>query len=452
MRNNSYDNIEGKLLDRVVVVQQDEIIINGGDKQEGQAHPVGVAFTLYTTTFGIIVAIHFLFLHQLKRKRCRRDVVTSYRSIIIHKKFHQALLAILSHPPITSVLAESSYAYVQHSREGEGGDDNAVDIEMGYNGAVGERRWSHIPESSCLSILLSCTGLLPWATVRWLFHKIWVMKKLLCMGSLSGLPLMTYISHVLWECRLLEEIYDNCHDGLSERHGTNCNLGILDDEKNVHLNSVHESSHREHDSTLQYYRVLIVLGFVAICVHLTITHLLIVQFTNVGNRQNIVEKLLDKEYCTLTSLAAALLIIYVDHFPYTPISALPLLDTSVIGFGTSSLGFFLNFGFLALLSFRNCGISGLLYGSISGLLWINGYTTFLATRYWNNWLLGCLTLSCLLSIKHEQNQRDDGRRRGQSSSRRDGDIDWLPFIDSVAWDQCGRLGYDVETIQTFVTL
>lgn len=397
----------------------------------GQAYDFPI-FQLYTTTIGIIVIIHCIFIHQVRRNRSRQDVVTSYRNIVLKKKFHQAVLAILSHP---SHIAPQSAAAASGTIEINMGHD---DHEIPFRDSPTSRTMYTLFVRGLRSILRQG---LTW--LNWLLN-----------GPFSGLPLLAYISHILWQCRPLEEIYDYTYDRISGLHRSDFNMAMIHDADKLLLRSFQNGRNHNNkladreDISFRYSRVLVALAFVALCIQLFVTHVFVMHLNNRERLRVIADKLMDKEYCTLTSLATALLIVYTNHFPYTPMSALPLLDTSMIGVDTSSIGFILNCGILSLLSYRLCGVSAVLYGTVSGLLWINGYTKFLATCYWGNWLVGLMTLSCLLSIK-VQSQREENLRQMHGSRSR---MDWVPFIDAVAWDDSGRVANEEEIMFTFSAL
>jgi hypothetical protein len=228
----------------------------------------------------------------------------------------------------------------------------------------------------------------------------------------------------------LEEIYDYSYDKRHAYHHPKFNMTtVLDADKVLHTYFQTQTSHgkeSKEDQSFVYYRVLLVLALTALFTHLLLTHYL-VTFTRQRRRPALGDRLMDDNYCTLTSLATALVVIYTAHFPYTPISVMPLVDISLIRFSWSSLGFILICGILTLLSFRTSNVTGVFHGGVSGLLWVNGWTTFLATRYWGNWFMVLMVFACAASYKIEyQSIRHEGRYRSA--------IDLLPCIESVLWN------------------
>ena len=367
---------------------------------------------LYATTVLLLVLVHVVFIYQLIKSRTKHHLSTSYRRIVVKKQFYRAVLALLSHPPISSANFTLSTTETQVPVQVEMGDDDTEPSTLRYQGIADGQ------------------GLL-----RSLPKRLEVLMDPLLNGTFSGLPLLAYISHIIWQCRPLEEVYDYSYDKLHGYHHPAFNMTtVLDADKVLHTYFQTQTSHAKvskEDQSFLYYRVLLVLSLTALCTHLLLTHF-IVAFARQRRRHALMDRLMDDNYCTLTSLATALVTIYTAHFPYTSISVVPLFSTSTIRVSWSSVGFIPIFVILTLLSFRTCNVTGVFHGSLSGLLWVNGWTTFLATSYWGNWFTALLAFACAISYKIEyQSMQHEGNYRTA--------IDWLPCIDSVLWNENGSL-------------
>jgi len=141
---------------------------------------------------------------------------------------------------------------------------------------------------------------------------------------------------------------------------------------------------------------------------------------------------MDRGICSLTSLCTSLLVVYTNYYPYTSISVLPLLNTSKFGVTSSTVGFIIAYAILSLLSYRTYPLVGMVYGSVSGLLWVNGLTTFLAAKYWAHCYIAFIAFICALSYKVEYLSTRRVRRTAPG-------IDWLPWIEKVGWDENGSI-------------
>ena len=376
-------------------------------------------FKLYATTLSLFLIIHVVFIFQIIKKSTRDQVSTSFRRIVIKKQFHRAVLALISHPPISNARLVLSVP--------EQDDQSPAEVDMG-NASVGQRPIENLFR-------------------RFISAKAKAFVNPLINGKFSGLPLMAYISHIIWQCRPLEEIYDYGYDRLQGSHHPTFNMTTIIEadtilQKYVQTKTSHANTSKE-DISFLYYRVLLVLALTALCTHLLLTKLLVTMLRNRTSGHAFLDRLMDSDYGTLTSLATALVILYTAHFPYTSISVLPGMDTSIMWVSWSSIGFVLIYGILTLLSFRTCYITGVFHGSLSGLLWVNGFTTFLATRYWGNWLVVLGGFVCALSIKAEYQST---RQQGHYWTA----IDWLPCIDSVLWNDNGVLN-DYCATDTIIT-
>ena len=177
--------------------------------------------------------------------------------------------------------------------------------------------------------------------------------------------------------------------------------------------------------------------FTSLFLDLIATHIGVNYFQGLVRRtsagQQMIDRILNRGICSLAPLSTtALLAIYSIYFPHTSISVLPLLNTTRIGLSSSGMGFALSYIILSLLSYRSYPLVGMLCGSMSGLLFTNGFTTFLAGSYSGNCLI--VLLAFLVAIGYKAEYLCNLRRRRTLPG-----IDWLTCIDSVLWDENGQI-------------
>ena len=397
------------------------------------------------TTLLLIATLHLLFVRQRHRRVSRSDVIatSSYRTIVRRGIYHRALGAMLSHPPPGPSPSLSSLSVRRWREEEEGG------------GGEAEARRSRSRADSPLNFL---SYPLVRAT-RWCgrvaLPVLDVALHPLIRGRLSGLPLLTYVSHVLWQCRSLEEWY--CLSRNEREYG-------YDDggeyrEKTVGLHD--GSGTREEGSSFPwaYARVLVGLSLVAMGLELACTRYLLIHTSPIAislNGSGTVDQggeeggstaartattmtatdthkiLLDRGLCTLTLLASALIVEFGGMYPRVPLDILPFLPTSAyFAFESPYLGGpALTRGLciltLLILSWRLHPATSVLFGTTSGLLWSTGMTSWLASEYWGNCMLLTVGAAIALSAKAEETGR-----LGAGAGTRGG---WIPFVDYVSWD------------------
>ena len=277
-----------------------------------------------------------------------------------------------------------------------------------------------------------------------LVRSMWVMTRRrivhpLVFGHLSGLPLLIYVSHVLWSCRALEEVYDD-HGGQlilgvndselnNEQHG-NMFVGMAsrvvwqNSSGNVQLHSDESYQHENNNSSSSYARVLIALATTSILLKISLIRTVLrrmdrhMDFTGYSTTPRTL--LSNRAICSLTSLSAAVLSVYDGMFPYAPPPVLPFIRVS------SSLSIMFSIAILCVLAHRIHPVTSVISGLLSGTLWALGVTSFLGTRYWGNVMILTLIGAMLLSLK--SNQRYTIYL---------GII--LPCLDYVAWDEEGDI-------------
>lgn len=261
-----------------------------------------------------------------------------------------------------------------------------------------------------------------------------VVKRILhplLFGHLSGLPLLVFVSHVLWQCRALEEMYDVYGGrlilGVDERENVSNFVGMASHVVSFHTMAAPTSKIDEISSS-SYIRVLITLTTTSILLELAFLRTVLrrmdrfIDFTENSTTPRTL--LSHRAICSLTSLSAALLAVYDSKFPFSPTPVLPFLKVSFL----NSSGFSLLFSImiLGILSHGVHPITSVISGLLSGSLWAFGVTSFLGTRYWGNVMIGTLIGAMLLSLK--------------SNPLCSVYLDMvLPCIDYVAWDGEGDI-------------
>ena len=311
----------------------------------------------YGTTIGLILLLHLVFLYQWNTRKTRRDVLTSYHQLVNRKQIHQSVVALVSHPP-----ADSSFL----SRERL----VSLAIEMGDSNAPDTGRLTRL-RNRCKSFVES-------------LHP-------LTYGHLSGLPLLTYNSHLLWSCRALEALCP---------------------------------------SSWYYARFLVALALVSYLLELRFTHnLLQTSRALIGTSVGVTPSRTDQDshrtnkhrtMGTPTMLTASLLLIYHFCFPFVAIPILPFLPVSRrmdVG-----LSYFISFTLLTALSWKSHAVTSVLCGIGSAFLWTWGVTSFLADVYWSFFMMAWIALASFLSLHVYAS--------------------WMPCIDHVAWDARGRIRFD----------
>jgi len=431
---------------------------------------------LYTTTISLILLIHIIFVWQLKQKKTKRHVAVSYDQIVRRKQFHKLFFwAILSHPSPDDVTTTTTPVAGLASNDGQG-SGSILPMWSGTSSVEGQnsahsRSWNNRINNYSIMHQLQSFGIIVASriqnqVIRPLFY-----------GPLAGLPLLTYISHVIWQCRALEEVYDYRTDS--------ANIHIMNNSFNVSSiiqndlivrdyiqetnfsstlnNNHHIDSHSKSEGKLssdnyefQYYRVLVALTLIAYLTDFFITYLSLryiksrhqqhdhdqqqliqhpsQQNNNFTPTQNtIFEYLSHRGVCTLTPLCTAVLVLYVHHFPSTPISVLPFIRASFIFGSSPDLSFIASIIILIALSYKIYPLMSIFYGCTSGLLWVLGWTQFLADRYWGCMSMILASLLCAMSFKVELMSGDE-RNHGVTRNIWRGLLSWL---DYVCWDVDG---------------
>lgn len=401
----------------------------------------------YGTTLTIIILLHIIYFIQWNKHHTKKQVSTNYTQIINKKQYYKVVLALGSHPPVDGGERDTNNNSNSHHTmtNGGGGGGTSLDVPIERNNGLVRRTFC----PNCTTIHNTFSSLR--RIVRPMLYNILYERLLypIVYGSLSGLPLLTFASHVLWSCRALEELYDE-HDGklvlgiATDGNGNDGNstvvnsllpqfTGIGTDQVQIPSGaatghyflddaSSHNSMISSSSTTTSYLRVLVALALTSLLIELILLRSILKRIEYDIPRHDMLRH---RPICTITSLTIAILGVYDAHFPYVPPPILPFVRISIL----SSSGFSLIFSImiLTILSHRIHSLTSIVSGLLSGSLWSLGVTSFLATKYWGNIMLGGLVLCISLSLKAQSYYY--GRFMNMC----------CPCIDYVAWDDEGDI-------------
>ena len=396
-----------------------DLIVNGPTYNEPNQH-------LYQTTLGLIFILHIIFVIQWKLPR--NDIVVTYQQIIKRKQYHRLIVGMLSHPCQKENTIEPNIPAATTARASSWMRNFNYDIESAggiNNGILRGNVTLQTRVRACASKIVSLLN-------RHLLHP-------LVYGNWSGLPLLTYVSHILWQCRPLEEVYDYMYDSDDPHlHHEAFNITSIIDKDIMLQNAILQNAVKKISTSrmvykVEYYRILFALAMCSSFLEM-ITNYLILRYlrTRSMKTSTVYNYILNRGLCTLSPMCTAMIVIYISHFPHTPISAIPFIDTRFILGSSSQLTFILCLLILSILSYRIYPVSGVFYGSISGLLWTSGLIHFLADEYWGGWLIFLTLIASALSLKFELSQVDTNNMAGESRAFQFKEA-MLLWIDYVSW-------------------
>ena len=365
------------------------------------------SFEAYGTTLTLVIMLHLIYLYQWNRRRSRSDVCTNYDQLVNKRQYYRAVIAICSHPPVDHTGSRSDGINID---EPSGVNAEASVESSGFRGRL-----------------------------RGLFAFLRRVSRPLVYGSLSGLPLLTYASHIIWQARALEELYDE-HDGslMISVHGdvdvrqlsTVGTARMLTDPV---ARNIETTTHGTIEGCT-YFRVLVVLVSVSLAMELTVLRgafSIAQRHIDFRGTDGFHELLSQRAICSTSSLAAALVKVYSNHFSDAPLPLFPFVGLSTPAF--NSVSFLL---VLWLLSRRIHPFASILSGLFSGTLWSMGITTFLSCRYWGNALFFVLGLGVLMSFKAHP-----------TMSIYVGTL--VPCLDYVSWDGVGKMKDERTAVHSY---
>lgn len=340
----------------------------------GKAAAVLDPFSVYPITISLIALMHSLFLYQWQRRVPRKRVVATYNAIVARKRFHKMWVALLSHPPVSS--QETSFN--NNNVSGERDSPSWERESRSFSPSVAMGNFDSDRSNPGHGLLQSriVRDIAYWGKRQW---------RLFANGSLSGFPLLLYNSHILWSCRALEQIYN------------------------------------EEDSW-KYARCLVALTTMAVGIELCVSHALVQAIArrqqqdpstdSLGEIQPTFDASLDPSFLgqlrqrvqtrtigTMTTLAAALLVIFRHEYVGIGLSILPFLTDRLLA-NYPTLTWFICMALLTLLARYNHP-AGVVAGAVVGFCWSMFSLDFLADTYHGTWMVIVLLLLTLLSFKGE---------------------------------------------------
>jgi len=420
--------------------------IHPANIHNNNANTLNTLYQNYGTTLTLLIFLHIIYLYQWNKRRSRRDVCTSYDQLVVKKQFYKAVIALASHPPVDGGERDTNFFISNRSNNSRGalnvvvGDgQNPSDGGAAGGGGPIQRRgmFQRFLHCNCISTRLSPTLSRIRPLYQFLYQKI---IHPLVYGSLSGLPLLAFASHILWQCRALEDLYDE-YDGkliLGVVPDSNVNvthfpgigthvMKLSADMQNQQQQQYMESASSLHEEGYAYFRVLLALSVTSILLELSLLRSMLKRidvYVNFDGYTTTPASLLrQRAMCSIASLCTALLDVYEAHFPYAPPPVVPFVRLELLN--SSGFSMIIMIFILALLTHRIHPVTSIISGLLSGSLWSLGWTSFLGTKYWGNVLLGSLGFGMVLSMK------------AQPELARYCEI-FIPCIDYVGWDMEGE--------------
>lgn len=372
-------------------------------------------YSRYGTTVTIIILLHIIYFLQWNVRRSRKELCTNYEQLVEKKQFYKAAIAIASHPPVdggernANNLDDIDLHRATVDNYGETGSRSWVSV-----GALLSRRCSLLQRISSIS-QRNCS-------LVYLIHRS-ILQPFI-NGCLSGLPLLTFTSHIFWQCRALEEFYDVYDGKLVLGVNADINLTKFAELSTVatevlNVEDISDEDHAYIHSGYTYLRVLVALAFTSI-----LLELILLRLTMKRNEFGPHQHRRERAMCTTASLSTAVLGVYNSRFPFAPPPLLPFIRVSFLS--ASGFSFLFSILILTVLTRKMHLMTSIFGGMLSGSLWSMGLTSFLGTRYWGNAVLFGLAMAFLLSLKAQP-----------LYSKYLAMV--VPCIDYVAWNGHGKI-------------
>ena len=378
-------------------------------------------YETYGTTLLLIVVLHIIYVYQWNKRYSKQDVCTNYEQLVEKKQYYRAVLAVMSHPPV-------------EGGERGGRSNNNTTTVLGSNDS--EAASTSTNNGSAATATTGISRFIPCLTFLHRFlHSARRIKQQyvdrflqpLVSGSLSGLPLLAFCSHILWQCRALEELYVEYGGTLVGR--------VLDQAEGIdrigtvaiHMKTAESQLERHEHDSYAYFRVLVTLALTALLLELKYVRDIVRRLDRTldyDNSRNSPQNLLkQRSMVSLCGLCGALVTVYDAQFPFVQIPLLPFVRVSFLT--NSVFNKTLLIMMLFVLGHRVHPISSVISGVVSGALWSLHITSFLGTKYWGDMLLWSLAIAILLSIKANTTYT------------------WpsavIPCLDYVAWNREGEV-------------
>ena len=354
----------------------------------------------YITTTALIVFLHVIYFLQWKRRTVKHQVQFSYKTFIVKRKYHLMYWSYLSHVP----LHASEYELQNNTVIADGERETSPLLPTSTTAPV--TRASHTFRSRVQERFINIVSRIWRRLVR-------AIPLLHTIQMLTCLPQLTYISHLLWQIRSLEEFMyrkDKSYIGLIMFAMISCTvlkswlmwvmLQILRDRIGEGRRNASLISFMDTDSS----QIVNSLGRG--------------QINQIGSS-------------SFTSIICSLLVIYMAILPQVPLQVLPFVP--FLQLPANELGFMFCLLILMLFEtkFGSTSRTGIWVGLINGMLIANGMDSFYTGNgaYWFHCIIGISCTLCVFSIWVEQRQRL--RDRGNNRLN-------IPCIDYIGWDEEGR--------------
>jgi hypothetical protein len=366
-------------------------------------------YCTYSATTALLLVVHILYAKQIwKRKLSRRNFLVNYNRLVQRKHYHMAIGALLGHAPTkagnssNSNSNESSTLADSRQETSAIRDRDRTSIQHGNDQLIQNH---HSGPYSLLSRILP------------VLSRVYSEYAPGIVGPFGadGLPLLFYCAHILWSCRALEVVFGSGWD---------------------------------------YARVLWALTWTGLAMDLGFTYALLNMLRDMhyatsapfamgaslwttssnGARpiaRQVERVLVQRSIGSLTTTTCAVLFVFRDHF-HVPIPVIPFLPTEWPILGIPIVSHILVVGILLALSHPIHPVAGVSCGSLAGLLWVSGWTNFLADPYWSNGSITAYVVLCLLAFKANNTF-------------------YLPCIDYVAWDSRGEMVQEFAEQQEFTS-
>jgi hypothetical protein len=387
----------------------------------------------YGTTLWLIIILHIIHFYQWNKRYSKQDVCTNYEQLVEKKQYYRAVVAVFSHPPVNGERGVIRH----HSNDNSNITNETSSTSVNYNGNA-----DATVATTGISRFIPCLTFIHRfiQSVRRIKQQyVDLLLRPLLSGSLSGLPLLAFCSHILWQCRALEELFNN-YEGSVIGRAVEDNVDGIEEIQTIAIRvqkaDEDASSSRMVPDDYAYFRMLVTLSLTALLLelgYLRSTLRRIDQTIDYDNSRNSPRNLLRRRSMgSLGSLCAALLSVYDSHFPYTHVPVVPFVRLSFISNSVFSHTFLIFI--LFLLCHRMHSLMSVVCGLFSGALWSLQITSFLATKYWGDRMLWALFIAILFSLK-----------ANTTYSRLLSTV--IPCLDHVAWNRDGEIvgaaAYDV---------
>jgi hypothetical protein len=288
----------------------------------------------YSGTLSTILLLHLLFFYQMNRQKTKKQCMVSYSQLVRRRQYFKGVLAILSHPP---------------SEENDG------------------IRWS--PSIDFGAVYMAEGD-------HWV-QRITARLLPLLHGRWNGLPLLLYISHLLWSCRSLEPTFH------SSWHFARSILALAILAMVLELHGKYYLLERTSD----------LLGSES---HSSVDMGSIQPDSSLGPIVRARSLILHHTMGTCSSLLYAILFLYGMAFPKVALPVLPFLSIPWYPW----VSYLLCSTILGLLSWRHHLATSFMAGTAAGFLWVSGFH-FLGEVYWSIWWVGMVGIASILSLKAE---------------------------------------------------